>query len=49
MVIALLFLTFVYLVGWLTLAGGWWRAPEGFEDETGFHADRRPTSDEESL
>ena len=38
MVIVLSLFAFVYLVGLLTLAGALWRAPEGFEDDEGFHA-----------
>jgi hypothetical protein len=39
--ITLLIIAGIYLVGVLVLASGIWRAPEGFEDEGGFHEGRR--------
>ncbi len=32
----------VYAVGLLVLAGALWRAPEGFEDDAGFHRGQEP-------
>jgi hypothetical protein len=40
MLIALLVIAAIYLVGLLALAGAVWRAPEGFEDDQGFHTGR---------
>jgi hypothetical protein len=32
----------LYTAGLLVLAGALWRAPEGFEDDAGFHRGRDP-------
>jgi len=39
----------VYLAGLFMLAGGIWRAPEGFEDDEGFHAGSGTAADDTSL
>jgi hypothetical protein len=49
MLIASLIVASIYLVGLLILACGVSRAPEGFEDENGFHAGHRSDTDESSL
>jgi hypothetical protein len=41
MMIAGISLALVYLAGLFVLAKGIWRAPEGFEDESGFREGRR--------
>jgi hypothetical protein len=41
-----LFIAAFYFTGLLVLAGAVWRAPEGFEDEQGFHTGRGPVGDE---
>ncbi|HEY9248064.1 MAG TPA: hypothetical protein VIO38_02985, partial [Rariglobus sp.] len=46
MLITLLFIAAFYFTGLLVLAGAVWRAPEGFEDEQGFHTGRGPVGDE---
>ena len=45
MLIALSILAVIYLSGLLVLAGAVWRAPEGFEDEQGFHEGRHVADD----
>lgn len=45
MLIALSIIAIVYLTGLLVLAGAVWRAPEGFEDEQGFHEGRGSTDE----
>ncbi len=46
MLIVLLIVAAVYLLGLLVLAGAVWRAPEGFEDERGFHEGRCTAMDD---
>jgi len=41
MTIVCIIFALVYLAGLLVLAKGIWRAPEGFEDESGFREGRR--------
>lgn len=45
MILALLLLGLLYTAGLVVLAGALWRAPEGFEDEVGFHRGRDPEDD----
>jgi hypothetical protein len=45
MFIALSIIAVIYLTGMLVLAGAVWRAPEGFEDEQGFHKGRGSAED----
>ena len=49
MSIAVMFLACVYLTGLLVLAGAVSRAPEGFEDDDGFHEGRYPATDDPAL
>ena len=44
MLTVLLVLAAIYLTGLLVLAGAVWRAPEGFEDDKGFHTGRNSVS-----
>lgn len=49
MLIALSIIAVIYLSGLLVLAGAVWRAPEGFEDEDGFHEGRSAVNDESAV
>lgn len=49
MTFAVMILACVYLAGLLVLAGAVLRAPEGFEDDDGFHEGRHPLTDDPSL
>ena len=49
MLIALSIMAVIYLTGLLVLAGAVWRAPEGFEDEDGFHEGRNAATDESAV
>ena len=42
MSLTLVVIGLVYTVGLVVLAGALWRAPEGFEDEHGFHRGHEP-------
>ncbi len=44
--IALTIIASIYLTGLLVLASAVLRAPEGFEDDQGFHEGRIPTEDD---
>jgi len=45
----MMILACVYLAGLLVLAGAVSRAPEGFEDDDGFHEGRHSLTDDPSL
>ena len=45
----ILIIVCLYLVGLPIGAGAVSRAPEGFEDDEGFHAGRQPMTDEAAL
>jgi hypothetical protein len=49
MITLLLVIAAVYFVGLLALAGAVFRAPEGFEDDNGFHTGRGPLRDDGAL
>ncbi|CAM2775987.1 hypothetical protein [Rariglobus hedericola] len=49
MLIAFMVIAALYLAGLLVLTGAVMRAPEGFEDEDGFHKGRGPLTDDLSL
>ena len=49
MVIVICIIASLYLLGLVVLACAAWRAPEGFEDERGFHASRGSLKDDASL
>ena len=49
MLTALMILAAIYLTGLLVLAGAVWRAPEGFEDDKGFHKGRTTLPDDVAL
>ena len=49
MVIAIFIIASLYLLGLAVLACAAWRAPEGFEDERGFHAGSRAVKEDPSL
>jgi len=49
MIIAGFIIAGLYLAGLFMLAGGVWRAPEGFEDEKGFHTGSGRVTDDLSL
>ena len=49
MMIAATIVALLYLLGLGVLAAALRRAPEGFEDDRGFHAGRRAFEDEVSL
>jgi len=49
MTLLLTILACVYLIGLLVVAGAVWRAPEGFEDDDGFHEGRHPATDDPTL
>lgn len=49
MLIALLVIACIYLAGLLVLAGAVWRAPEGFEDDNGFHTGRDSLTDDSAV
>jgi hypothetical protein len=49
MVVALYVIGCLYLAGLLAVATAALRAPEGFEDDDGFHTGRKPSSDEIAL
>jgi hypothetical protein len=49
MLIALSIIAVIYLSGLLVLAGAVLRAPEGFEDENGFHEGRNAVNDESAV
>lgn len=49
MMIAAALIACLYLTGLLVLVVALLRAPEGFEDDDGFHTGRRPFEDEVSL
>ena len=42
MILALVLLGLLYAAGLVVLAGALWRAPEGFEDDAGFHRGHNP-------
>ncbi len=42
MFMTLAILGLLYTVGLIVLAGALWRAPEGFEDDRGFHRGHEP-------
>lgn len=42
MAMTLTILGLIYVAGLVVLAGALWRAPEGFEDERGFHRGHEP-------
>lgn len=44
MLTVILIFAAIYLAGLCVLAGAAWRAPEGFEDEQGFHKGRNAGS-----
>jgi hypothetical protein len=46
MLILLLIIASIYFGGLLVLAGAVWRAPEGFEDDQGFHEGRAAITDD---
>lgn len=45
MTLTLAILGLLYTAGLVVLAGALWRAPEGFEDEAGFHRGRETKDD----
>jgi hypothetical protein len=49
MMIFALILAAIYLIGLVALAGGVFRAPEGFEDEHGFQEGRDSVQEENAL
>lgn len=49
MLIILLIIAAVYLVGLVVLTGGVLRAPQGFEDDEGFHEGKDPLVDDRAL
>lgn len=42
MLLTIALLGLLYTVGLVVLAGALWRAPEGFEDDSGFHRGQEP-------
>ncbi len=49
MMIVAFIISCVYLFGLIVLAAALLRAPEGFEDQEGFHAGRGPLTDDPAL
>ena len=45
MFLTIALLGILYTVGLVVLAGALWRAPEGFEDDAGFHRGHEPKGD----